>query len=98
MFEDNTVSELFDGHCDLGVPALNECVFDRECLCKSFSHTSSSYHDHRCRLAPLPDGHSSLQLTLTPSLDTPDKLVASCILVTEIQKTTRSGIISKVVA
>ena len=53
------------------IPALNEGVYDRECLCKSLSHPSSPYHDQRCRPAPQPYGHlSPLQLTLTPSLDT----------------------------
>ena len=80
VFEDNTVSELLDGHGDLGqsesTPALNDGVYDRWCLCKSPSHNSSSYHDHRRRPAPLLHGHLSLlRLTLTPSSDTLDDLV-----------------------
>ena len=38
MLEDNTVSKLLDGHFDLdaeGIPALNEGMCDRRCLCKS---------------------------------------------------------------
>ena len=74
MTEDNTVSELLDGHCDLGqsesTPALNEGVYVPRCLCKSGPHTSSSHHDQR-RLTPPSHGHhSSPQLTLTSSLDT----------------------------
>ena len=90
MLEDNTVGELFDGHGNLrqseGTPALNDEVYDRECLCKSSSHTSPSYHDHRRRLAPLPYGYLSLlQLTLISSSDTLDSLVASCILITRFK-------------
>jgi len=99
MSEDNTVSESFGGHRDRaqreGIPALNKGVYDRQCLCKSPSLTSSSYRDHRRRPAPLPYGHfSSLQLMLTPSSDI-HTILSRPVLSSQTFKVYMSGIISK---
>ena len=98
MLEDNTVNELLDGHGEPqseGSPALNDGVYDYRCLCKSPPRTSSSYHDHRRRSAPLSHGHlSSLQLTFTSSSGT-WTILSRPVFSSRDSKSRRSGIISK---